>query len=446
MTQVTSRKDAGHGRFSPSQSERFINCPGSRALIDRTPARGTSSYAEEGVIAHAILETALKNGVDKVSEAIKLSEYKDHELCKNYSDFHASIQDAIDHILYVVEDLDLLYGDAVLGVEAYVDTPSAKAPGETGGFVDCYVYSESGRILHVMDYKHGVGVAKAAEGNSQVMQYAAGLLFEPSARITPTDFDEVHVTIIQPRAFHKDGDIRTSVVSVEDVYNYLHVMDSAVEASLQPDAPLNPGISWCQFCPARTACPALANSTLSDVLGREVTNLRDVKQDTLPDVQGLDVERMAYILDMKPMLQLWLKAVEDHADELTRAGIQIPGYKRVLAQARRRYEGDRDELALKISQLIGCHPHDLYREPELLTITDMEKKVIEAFKDRVGRGRKKKAAEDAAKMFAFFTTKESSGNTTLVPLSDKRPAVNISEQTFGAVSALIPATSNEKEN
>lgn len=444
MNEVVTRNHDEHKRFSPSQSERFFNCPGSTALIERVPARDTSPYAEEGRIAHAVLEAGLRNKDTNVHWAIRHSEYADHELCKGSTNFHYSIQDALDHIWEVVEELDLMYGDVVVGIEEYVAPPSSVVPGEVDGWVDIYIYSAAGRIIHVIDYKHGAGVAKAAEGNTQVTQYAGGLLFGERRVINPANVDAVVLTIIQPRAFHPQGDIRSSTVSPHDVWNYLLSMDAAILKCVQPNAPLNPGVSWCQFCPARSSCPALARSSVAVILNDANADVQDVNKKTLPDVKTLDLGRLSYILAMKPMIMTWLKGVESHADELSRAGIDIPGHKRVMSQSRRQYEGQRDEIAVKLAALIGCHYHELYQEPKLLGIGDMEEKVIQSFKARVGRGKKKQAAEDAAKMFAFFTTKESSGNTVLVPLDDPRPSVSKTQQAFGHIAGLLP-TPTEKE-
>jgi len=444
MNEVVTRDQDVHRRFSPSQSERFFNCHGSTALIERLPARDTSPYAEEGRIAHAVLEAGLRNRCGTVTEAIKHSAFKDHEVCKGYSNFHFAVQDALDHVWSVVEELDLMYGDVVLGIEEYVQVPSLVSPGDADGRVDVYIYSLNGRVIHCIDYKHGVGVVKAAEGNTQVTQYCAGLLYGDRPVVDPANIDTVVLTIIQPRAFHAEGDIRSWTITPATVADYLVQMDAAIFANLDERAALNPGLSWCQFCPARSACPALAQTAIGAILNDASKSLKDLTESNLPDIKSLDVGRISYILAMKPLLLTWIKGVEGHADELSRAGINIPGFKRVLTRAQRRYEGDREELAVQLAALIGCDYTELYKEPSLLNITDMEDRVIAAFKSRVGRGKKKQAAEEATKMFAFFTTKESSGNTTLVPLADSRPAVNRAEQTFSQISGLIQPP-NEKD-
>lgn len=438
---VTKLTDREHRRFSPSQSERFLNCPGSVNLLARLPVRDSTTEADEGTKAHHVLETALKAGEESAFKAAAHSGLED-KYTKTYTEFHDSVQTALDYVYEKLEELDLLYGDAVLIVEQFVDTPSLVASGETGGFVDIAIYSARGRILYVIDYKHGAGVAKAAAGNTQVSQYAAGLLYEEDAKINPDDIDTVVLTIVQPRAFHPDGEIREYKTTPLALKDYLVRMDDGILACMAPNAPLVPGLSWCQFCDAKSSCPALANSAVAVML-KDNQKLREASEKSFIDIKSLDVYQIAKALAMKPLINSWLRGVEAHADELSRKGVVIPGFKRVEVHARREYFGDHKELATKLAALVGCKVEEVMKEPELLSITDMEEKIVSAFKMRVGRSKKKLAAEEARKMFAFYTLKKSSGNTTLVPLDDTRPSVDKVQTLLGHVGGLIPPTSNE---
>ena len=398
-------------------------------------------YAEEGHIAHDVLEAGLRQGDRKVAFAIKHSAHAANPKLKGYHDFHYSVQEALDYVYGLMDELDLLYGDVVMFVERYVDTPSHTAPGETGGFCDICIYSPSARILYVIDYKHGAGVAKAAEGNTQVKQYTAGFLYEEDPQVSPADVDKVVLVIIQPRAFHPQGEIREWETTPAEIVDYLFEMDEAIDMNLGPSAALNPGLSWCQFCEARSSCPALTQSALAVVLNDAEAKVQDVTEATLIDPKTLDIGRLAYIQKMKPMIQLWLKGVESHLDELSRSGVDVPGFKRVESQGKREYYGETQEIAEGVAALIGCDASELYKDPTLLNITDMDQKISNAFKARVGRGKKKQAAQNAAKMFAYFTLKKSSGNTVLVSLEDKRPAVNKANALFSGVQ--LPTPTNE---
>lgn len=424
-----------HRKYSPSQSERFMLCHGSGNLIERTPPRLLTVYADEGIEAHAVLEAGLLNGCVTATQSIDNSIY----CCEPERfdvDFKASVNDALDYIYSILEFLNERYGDAVMWIERYVNPPVASMPDEAGGFCDIAIYSAKGKILYIMDYKHGAGVAKAALGNSQVKQYGAGFLFEDDAVVNAADIETVICVIIQPRAFHPDGDIREYATTPAELFDYLMLLDETIEKCERPDAPLVPGVDQCRFCPARTTCPAAEKAALNTVAAH-IDKVGQVNTKQLPNPKTLDLQRLGYIMQMKPYLTSWLKAVEDHAAELERTGVDVPGVKVVEARAQRKYYGEEAKIAKDLAALIGCSIDEVYRR-KLVTITDAEQMLVEAFKSRVDKKKRKKAAEDAAQMFAYFTLKESSGNLVLVTDDDPRPAVNKAQQNFAGISDILP--------
>ena len=50
-----------HTELSPSNAERWMNCPGSRVLCRNMPKPPQSANAAEGTAAHALLERCLRN-------------------------------------------------------------------------------------------------------------------------------------------------------------------------------------------------------------------------------------------------------------------------------------------------------------------------------------------------------------------------------------------------
>lgn len=441
-----SVQDREHKLFSPSQSERFILCPGSVNLIRRTLPRGPTEYSLEGTVAHTVLEAGLRNECENATQAIDNSIY-----CMTPEvfdvDFKAAINDALDYIWELYWNLEYQYGDCVIYIERFVNPPVASAPGEAAGFCDVAIYSPSARRLWVIDYKHGVGVPKDVDDNTQAKQYAAGFLFEENAMVDPANIDIVTLVIIQPRAFHPKGPIREYNASVAEIYEYLGKLDEHIELCLQPDAPLVPGYDQCRFCPARDQCPAAEKHALA-IPGTNFKDVKDVTVPKLPHLNTLDVDRISYIMQMWPYIKLWYEGVESRAEELMRLGNRVPGFKLVEAQARREWfpsHGEKpDEFAARLAASIGCEVDEIYPR-KLITITEAEKKIVEAFKSRVGRGRKKQAAEEAAQTFAYFTLKKSSGNLTMVSDEDARPAVDKAIMSFSGIAGLIPQPPTTKD-
>lgn len=426
-------QERAHREYSPSQAERFFACKGSNALLRRVPARPSSPYAIEGTNAHAVLEAALRNNVRDAKEAHEnWTTLFFEELDDGTNEFYLSVQIALDHVYSILD----AHPDAQMWIERFVDPPLSVAPGQAGGYCDIAIYVPSTRTLFVIDYKHGAGVAKAVKGNRQAMQYAAGFLYEANAVVDVSCVDTVVLTIMQPRAFHEDGIIREYDVTPFEVWEYLEELEAVVEECEAPDAALTPGEEQCRFCDARTLCPAREAAALS-VASNAFKQIEHISAPSLPVPSTLDIDRLARVRFHAPMLRKWLDDVDKHCEELARSGFHVPGAKLVEAQARRVWYGTEAEAARKLAAMIGETDTDKMFVKKLMPITTAEKLVTEAYKKRVGRGRKKKAAEEAKQAFAYLTVKQTSGNLTLVDEDDPRPAVSKAQSTFGQIAGLI---------
>lgn len=429
-------QERAHRRYSPSQAERFFACKGSNNLLARVPVRATSPYAVEGTRAHEVLEAALTNGVRDAKDAHEnWSSLFFEELDDGTNEFYLSVQIALNHVYAILD----AHPDAVMWVEAYVEPPIDSAPGEAGGFCDIGIWVPSTRTLYVIDYKHGAGVAKAVKGNKQVLQYAAGFMYEDNARVDPNAVDTVVATIIQPRAFHADGIIREHEVTPYEVWEYLQELNDVVAECEKEDAPLDPSNEdACRFCDARTLCPAREAQALA-VASTTFRQIGDVRAPALPHPSAIDMNRLAAIRFHANTLRKWLDDVEQHCIELARAGHVVPGAKLVEAQARRQWYGTEEDVAKKLAAMIGTKDVTELYTVKLVPITTAEKMVVEAYKNRVGRGGKKKAAEEARQAFAFLTLKQSSGNLVMVDEDDPRPAVNKTQAQFAQIQGNLAA-------
>lgn len=442
---MSGHNDRKHHKFSPSQSERFRVCYGSTNLLARVPARPSSEYAIGGTKAHEVLDAALVNRVRKAREAhTEYSSLCMEDLNTRENNFYFSIQVALNHIYAILDESN----DAILYNERKVTPPTDNAPGEAAGYCDVAIYIPSKRILYVIDYKHGAGITKAVEGNTQVMQYAEGFLFGDDAPVDPAAVDTVVLTIIQPRAFHPDGAIREYELSPSDLYIDLLELDEAIAENLKPDAPLVPDdggrtTDHCRFCDANTVCPAREAKAVK-AIGTQFNAVPEIRRPDLPVPSSLDLDKLSFISMHAPMLRKFLDDVDAHIEQLLRAGHGVPGKKLVAVSARRQWHGDPMETAHKLASLADVPVEDIM-EWKLIPITNAEKLVIEAFKRRVGRGRKNKAAEEARNAMAFLTLKQSSGNLTVVDENDPRPPVNRAATDFAQISAVLPAPKETQE-
>lgn len=419
-----------HSRFSPSQADRFFLCPGSVKRIERSPARTSDEYASEGTKAHTLLETCLTHGHRDAWQCI--SELK---LSWHPPDMINAVNEALLYVYELYDELQALFGDAQMYVEVYVNPPVTSAPNEARGKADVVVVSRIGRQVYVIDYKHGVGVHRAAKGNKQVMQYGAGVVYGGSGIISSSELDTVTLVIIQPRSYHEEGEIREYDVTTGQLLDYLIELDNKIEECLEDDAPLVAGYEQCRFCEVKATCPALEKAALN-LVDTNINEVNELKASHIPKARELSFERLAYALNSIDLLKLWIKDIETYAKEQALAGFNPPGFKLVHSSTRRQWYGEPDNIAPRLAALIGCPPDDLF-EKKFIGITEAEARVKNAFKKRVSKKQRKKAAEDASKSFAYFTTKEASENLTLVPLEDNRPSVNVSKKVFGDVGLKL---------
>lgn len=427
-----------HTRFSPSMSEQYFYCPGCVNLLARVPALPKDEYAIEGEKAHDVLETGLRLGI---TDARRAKEESIHCVDDFGPDFYSAVQDALDYINLLLDGLHVSYGEAHMFVETRVNPPCNSAPGEAAGYCDVAIVCPAARKLWVIDYKHGVGITKAVEGNTQVMQYAAGFVYDEASPMKDMvdKIDEVTLVIIQPRSFHRKGEVRDWTIPVTKLVDYLMLMDEKIEAALAPDAPLVVDVAkQCRTCDARALCPALETQS-AKALVSYATSMKEVNTTTIGDVKTMDVERLARIKMMQPVIMSMFKAVEKRIYDLMSQGVKVPGFKQVMAEPMRRWYGDEHERAVKLSAMIGV-PIDALYDVSFKSLTEVEQMMTEAFKSRVSKKQRNVAAKDARQLFAYFTTKESSGKISVVPDDDPRPAVDRVAVSFAHVNVTPPPT------
>lgn len=419
-------------------------------MLDRVPRRPRSVWAIEGDIAHEILQVALENGVrDARTAHLDYSAYCLQPLDARYDGEYTQFYSSIDTMLGEVYALLDEFPDAILFTERFVDPPSEAAPGEAAGYCDIAVYVPSLNRLWIFDYKHGAGVVKAAEGNRQIKQYAAGFVFDPQSpllevMVDPYSIDHFTLVIVQPRAFHPQGEIREVDVGFNDLLGYLIEMDNAIRKAQQPDAELVPDDEQqCRFCDAKVDCPA-RQSMMLVASHTHFANVRGVIPERLKPLEVLTEEDYAWGSYAFPLLKKYIDEFFERRNELMREGYRIPGFKFVEAEPKREYFDGIPvvERSKRIAEMAEVDETTLWTQ-KFITLTEAEKLIVKAARARAPRGQKDQAAEDARKAFALLLDKKSTGNWTVVPESDPRPAVVHGADNFTNVAGLIAPPTGE---
>lgn len=372
-----------HARLSASSAFRWINCPGSVALSDQCPAPASSSYADEGTLAHAIGELKLRfvNGeltkrqLNARMKPLLQNEYYCGEM-EEATDYYAEA---------VIEALEAAGDDAELMIEQQFSL-SRWVP-EGFGTSDAVVIG--GGVIQVIDLKYGKGIKVDARNNPQLRLYGLGAanLFD-----SLYDFDTVRMTIIQPRLDH----ISTEELPLSELFAW-------AEDEVQPRAQMAMDGTdytavgdWCRFCPAKAVCRKRAEYNLS------------IAKDDFRKPPLLSDEEIGEVLRRADELQHWVKDVGDYALEQALAGKQYNGWKLVEGRSVRKYADD-----LKVAEALKTAGYDeaMLYERKLYGISAMEKIVG-----------KKRLTETLGDLII-----KPAGKPVLVPESDKREAINTTE-------------------
>lgn len=367
-----------HAILSASSSHRWLNCPPSARLCETYEDKG-SDYAAEGTDAHRLCEYKLRLalGMEATDPTEHLTWYNEEMLdCANgYAAY----------ILELVEAAKETCADPVVLIEQRVDFSRWVEQGF--GTSDAIIISDG--TLHVVDYKHGLGVLVEADNNPQMMCYALGALELFDAIY---DIDTVAMTVYQPRR----QNVSTFTMSKDDLYRWAdEVLKPTAELAFAGDGNFLCG-EWCGFCKAKHECRARAEANL--MLAQYDFKLPPLLEDTEIEV----------ILSRADQLVSWVNDIKEYALQQAISGKDWTGFKLVEGRSNRRYT---DEAA--VTQTVTNAGFDPY-EHKLLGITAMQKLLGKSRFDEL--------------LSAYIEKPQ--GKPTLVPESDKRPVMNNAKTDF----------------
>ncbi len=398
----------GEAMFRPSSISRLLGCPGSVQLIARSPKeeRRSSTYAQEGTVAHQVAQDAL-NGVRQPDEWADRVIHLDEGDWVPQSDgkkagwlVNAEMVDAVG--LYLDEVSSRWTPDTTQFVEHRLTLgaldPTDPVLAENRGTGDAVLVDPKRGKLTILDLKYGKGVMVAGD-SPQLKNYALmGLV----AFGTDSGWKEVETVVVQPRATDERQRVKSvSFDPVDLLTEFLPKLGEAMHRALDPDPPLvvDPTGAWCRWCPAKAVCPALqreatdlarnvfaampplsALSAIGPVPPAVFVGTTDqplpmaaVPHGTviLPPATALDPSDIATILLRRPRWDAWITAIEERASNLLEAGVTVPGWKLVRRTGNRHWK-DKD-AAPDVLRALGVQTHAMYTEPELLSPAKMEK-------------------------------------------------------------------------
>src|SRR5210317_634167 len=250
---VTTKR---HGDLAPSASHRWMECAGSELFIKQSGVVDKRTiYSAEGEVAHEIAVICLDKGYAPLHFLGQTWEVEGGFTVTITEEMVENIALYVDYIESDVDDFDV-----EVDVEIWCSLKSLNLKGLEGGTSDSIKINRERKRVEVVDYKNGVTPVEA-ENNSQLMLYALGVLIELGVS-KRCDWDVV-ITIVQPRAHHSEGKIRSWVTTSENIFTWCdEKLIPAAKAVYKKDAPLKPTVKGCLFCPVKGNCSALHNKTL----------------------------------------------------------------------------------------------------------------------------------------------------------------------------------------
>lgn len=358
---VQQVEEKAHAVLGPSGFDRWGTCPGSVPLSEGIP-NTSSRYARLGTAAHQLLEDCLVGGLD--AEDLIGREYN---VEGEIFEVDTEMADAVDAAINAIKDMvDVDAGD-ILMPEQEVPLQQLTGEKDAEGTSDVIAITNGGKMLVVMDYKHGQGVKVYASSYLSEEELAAGHAPEPNGQMAMyglgalhkygmiyDEIETVKLVLLQPRLEHVDeiemsvdellafGAKVTEAAGRVEINRDLHAQGEEVE--------LVPSEKGCKFCPVKHSCPAL-RAEASNAMAL-VSSKDDFEDLTLPKQAAsvvvndeVEAEKLAEAMRAAPMIEQFLKDVRAEVERRLLAGLPVPGYHLIKGRAPARKWKD-EEAAL----------------------------------------------------------------------------------------------------
>lgn len=414
MTKVHSQRK--HSQIGPSASHRWLHCPGSVLRSKNVPNK-SSFFALEGSAAHELCEHVLVTGVEPYHFRGGIVDLKsgvvarkngnnpppdDLDIWRIDQEMVESVELYRDTVRELMEEGDELLVELRLSLE--------HVHPDMFGSSDAIIYRASKRHLYVLDFKYGSGLAVEVEDNSQLMSYAVG-----AAKIFEGKVDTLTLIVVQPRAFHPHGPIRSQDYDIIDLLIFEEHLRQGAEKTDDPNAPTAVG-PWCRFCPTSYCCDDLRAYVLR-LIGAKFK--QKPTGAALPRPEDMTPEQLGRVVRECQIIEAWVRRVLEYAHAEAMEGRTPTGCKVVEKRAYRKWK---DTEAVEVALDLYDVPADEYltepEEPVLRTPAQLEKVLGKKLFEKITKG---------------LVTKSKPG-VVLAPLEDHREAVKIDKgDTFGAV-------------
>lgn len=375
-----------HALLSASGANRWMSCTPSARLEEQYGGPDKPSpYAAEGTIAHELAELYIRHDILQNCEDEEFNE-KLGALMDNEHFNEEMFDEVPKYVGYIQEQVNA----------AYVDTPDPAILLEQKVDLTDYIPEAFGSCdfilicdghMEVVDLKYGKGIPVSATANKQLMLYALGAYHKYEMMY---EINSVSLTIVQPRL----DNISTWNITVNDLLNWAKTeVKPKAELAFKGEGDLVAG-DWCRFCKVKNRCKQLAAKNL------------ELAKHEFKEPELLTDEEIADILEKGPKFVEWFNSIQSYAlTEATENYKVWPGFKLVEGRSMRKWLNE-DDVEQRL--LANNYGEDEIYNLKLKGISDIQKVV---------------GGKVAFEALLSDLVIKPQGKPTLVPISDKRPAL-----------------------
>lgn len=210
------------------------------------------------------------------------------------------------------------------------------------GTPDAFAIDHERKLLKLPDLKYGFTPVEVWR-NPQLIVYAWTILC-----LYPSIVD-VDLIIVQPRANHRDGTVRTWRTTRDELRPLAEALQVALENAMAPN-PICTVTDACNNCGGAHACTALAAAGGYGV---------DISHDSTP--HELDEVQLGYELTKLERayknMEHRITGLSAQADSIIRGGGRVPGYGRERAGTRWRWRDDKHAQVEVLGRVFGVDVH-----------------------------------------------------------------------------------------
>lgn len=309
-----------HFFLAPSSAGCTVKCAAAPMLQAKHPEDSESPVTREGIAGHWLTAEIVRAyiGVPSPANVMIFAGTP----APNGITFDRELCEAVDECVIDVRDTMQRHPPGAQGIHIEEKLQNdALHPTVNGGTPDLWYVSMHGSKIFIplWDFKFGHGIVEVFE-NWQLINYAALILKALNANGLQDQQIMFCFRIIQPRAYHIEGPVRTWTVNAADLRAHFNTLSNAYEAATRPEPPATPGPHcMTNYCTAAGHCAALARSTWA--LGDMIQEAR--AHDMKPDALGTTLRKKEGWLKM---LQAEVEGLRVQALAMINRGDRVPFY------------------------------------------------------------------------------------------------------------------------